>query len=77
MENKNEDGDIVIDVSTEYKTELTVLDIPVTVSRKMDEKCKKVIIINENDSSKIDVEIKDGKAIFDVITDEKYILKCQ
>ena len=77
LENKNEDGDIVIEVSTEYKTELTVLDVPVTVSRKMDEKCKKVIIINENDSSKIDVEIKDGKAIFDVIPDEKYILKCQ
>ena len=77
LENKNKNGDIVIEVSTEYKTKLTVLDFPVTVSRKLDEKCKKVIIINKNDSSKIDVEIKDGKAIFDVIPDEKYILKCQ
>ena len=76
-ENENDDGDIVIEISTEYKTELTVLDVPVTISRKLDKKCKKVNIINENDSSKIDVEIKDGKAIFDVIPDEKYIMKCE
>ena len=76
-ENTNKDGNIVIEVSAEYKTSITKLDIPVTVSRLLDTNWEKVSIVKENDLTEIKTEIKDGKIIFDVVPDEKYIMTCE
>ena len=77
LENTNENGNISIEVSTQYKTDITVLDVPVTISRVIDENYKKVTIIKEKDSTEVESELKDGKVIFDVVPDEKYIIKLE
>ena len=74
-ENKDDEDNIIIEVSTEYKTDITKLDFPVTVSRLLDEKWKEVTILKEDDLSEIESEIKEDKIIFDVVPGEKYILK--
>ena len=75
-ENKNEDGNVVIDVSCEYKTQITKLNYPVTVSRKFDSGCDKPIIVSEKDLE-VKSRYNSDRIIFDVIPGEKYILKCQ
>ena len=77
FENKNMEGNTVIKVSTGYKTDITKLDVPVSVSRVLDEQYKKVSIVKESDLSEIEGEIKNGKIIFDVVPGEKYIMKCE
>ena len=75
-ENKNEEGDTIIEVSTGYKTDLTKLDVPVTVARVLDDKCENVVISKENYLDEIDKQIESGRVIFDVVPGEKYIMKC-
>ena len=75
-ENKNEEGNILIDVSCQYKTKITELDFPVTISRKIDSKCVNPKVLNENGLDEIKKTIYNGKIIFDVIPGQKYILKC-
>lgn len=75
-ENKNEDGETVIEVSAGYKTELTKLDVPVTISRELEDNCENVVIMKEDHLNEIDVQMEGGKVIFDVVPDEKYIMKC-
>ena len=74
-ENKNKEGNIIIDVSCEYTTKITKLDVPITVSRIIDSTCLKPIILNKKGI--IINKIILGKIIFDVIPGEKYILKCK
>lgn len=76
VENKNEDGEIVIEVSTGYKNELTKLDMPVTISRDLEDNCESVVIMKEDHLSEIDIQIEGGKVIFDFVPEEKYIKKC-
>ena len=77
FENLNMEGNTIIRVTTGYKTDITKLDVPVTVSRVVDEQYKKVNIIRESDNNSIHVEMKNGKIIFDVVPGEKYIMKCE
>ena len=74
-ESKNSKGDIIIDVSCEYTTKITNLDIPITVSRKIDSACLNPIILKENEKMKKRIIL--DTIIFDVIPGEKYILKCE
>lgn len=73
-EHKNEEGNIIIEVSTEYKTEITKLNVPVTVSRLIDYHIKDLTIMKEDDLSEIKTEIKEGLVIFDVVPGENYIM---
>lgn len=75
-ENKDEEGNILIEVSCQYETKITKLNFPVTISRKIDSKCAKPKILNENDQEEIKKIINNGKIIFDVIPGQKYIIKC-
>ena len=77
LEKKDNKKNTVIEVSTEYKTDVTKLDFPVTVSRTLDDKCKKVTILKEDDLSEIKNEINEGKVIFDVVPGESYVIKCE
>ena len=45
-ENKNEEGNIIIDASYQYKTKITELNYPVTVSRKFNSKYNNSIVLN-------------------------------
>ena len=76
-ESTDDEGNTVIDVSVEYKTTITKLDVPVTVSRLLDAKCPKVSIIKANDLLEIKTKVIDEKVIFDVIPNEKYIMTCE
>ena len=76
-DNENEEGNIIINVSCEYTSKITKLDFPITISRTIDSKCKKPIILNENNSKEIKKRIILDKIIFDVVPGEKYILKCE
>ena len=49
LENKKDENNIEIEVSIEYKTDITTLDVPITVSRKLNDKCQKVDILRESD----------------------------
>ena len=74
---ENEDGNIIIDVSCEYITKITKLDFPITISRTIDSKCLKPIIVNEKNLKEIKKRIIIDKIIFDVVPGEKYNLKCE
>ena len=50
--------------------------MPVTVSRKLEDNCENVVIMKEDYFSEIDIQVEAGKVIFDVVSEEKYILKC-
>ena len=50
--------------------------MPVTVSRKLEDNCENVVIMKEDYLSEIDIQVEAGKVIFDVVPEEKYILKC-
>lgn len=76
-EKENDKGEIIIDVSCEYKTQITKLDFPITISRKINSNCLKPIILNEKDSKQIRIRIILDKIIFNVVPEEKYILKCE
>ena len=75
-ENINKDGDIEIDVSCQYKTKITELDFPITISRKIDSECLKTLVLKEDSLSEVKSRIKDDKIIFDVVPGKKYFLKC-
>ena len=77
LENKKDENNFEIEVSIEYKTDITTLDVPITVSRKLNDKCQKVDILKESDLKEVSTEIKEGKIIFDVVPGEKYIMKCE
>ena len=77
LENKKDEKNIEIEISAEYKTDITKLDVPVTISKKLDNTCRKVNILKESDLEKVKSEIMEGKVIFDVVPGEKYIIKCQ
>lgn len=77
LENKKDENNIEIEVSAEYKTDITLLDVPVTISKKLSTSCKNVNIFKENDLEMVKSEIKEEKVIFDVVPGEKYIIKCE
>ena len=77
LENKKDENNIEIEVSAEYKTDITLLDVPVTIYKKLTTSCKNVNILKENDLELVKNEIKEEKVIFDVVPGEKYIIKCQ
>lgn len=77
LENTDDEKNIIIEVSTGYKTDIIELNHPVTVSRTIDDKCKKVAIMKKEDLIEIKSEIKERKIIFDVIPGEKYVMKCE
>ena len=76
-ENIKDEKNIEIEVSTEYKTDITKLDVPVTISKKLNDECKNVSILKGNDLEEVKSGIIEGKIIFDVIPEEKYIIKCE
>ena len=76
-DNKNEEGDIIIEVSCEYTTNITKLDFPLTISRTISSNCLKPIVLNYNNLKVIKKRIILDKIIFDVVPGEKYILKCE
>lgn len=67
---------IEISVSCSYETDITKLDVPVTVSRILeDEELKTAKIILSKDKSKVKTRISGHKIIFDVIPGQKYLLQ--
>lgn len=75
-ENKNEEGNIIIDVTCEYTTKITELNYPVTILRKFNLGCKKQIVLNKKNLKEINHRYDSNGIIFDVIPGEKYLLKC-
>jgi len=63
----------MVDVSCQYKTGITQLNVPVTIARKVS--CSNPIV--KQNGSQINSVPFNGKVIFDVIPGNKYTIQCQ
>ena len=63
----------MVDVSCQYKTGITQLNVPVTIARKVS--CSNPIV--KQNGSQINSVPYNGKVIFDVIPGNKYTIQCQ
>ena len=66
---------IYINVDTYYKTTITNLDFPVTISKVYE--CSQPYVIDTTLGSDVELELEDGKVIFDVVPEHNYILQCE
>lgn len=67
------DSAYIIDVSCQYQTSITQMNVPVTISRKVT--CSNPQV--KQNGSPINSSTYNGKVIFDVIPGNKYTIQCQ
>ena len=67
------EGSYIVDISCQYQTSLTQLNVPVTIARKMS--CSNPQV--KQNGSPISSSTYNGKVIFDVIPGNKYTIQCQ
>lgn len=73
---EEEDGrGTLINVDTKYKTSVTKLDFPVTVSKVFN--CSKPSVKDTTLLTNVELKLEDDKIIFDVIPGHEYLIQCE